>query len=121
MPSNIPAFAQDALYHINRLTCAGNKAEPLVQTPATSHGHTPCGPQPRGWLGSLAAAASSVLSPQRLLGQNKSALPTPPTVAAAPALPHSRVLVGDGLLGAAAAEHRLRCRRRFRLALDSTC
>ncbi len=111
------SYMQDALEHINRLQCAAT-VQPVVQPSATPEPrgsverHAPP-PVPihgmqtvtRGWLGSLAAAAGSVLSPQRLLPQLSSALPrTPPAVpgTAPPGqLPRSRTLDGDGMLDTA--------------------
>ena len=115
--------AQDALEHITRLTRAAQQGIPAAElrpevvvarrSPAERRSPGDRRQSSRGWLGSLAAAAS-VLSPQRLLPQLGGALPLPPpfvaaAAAASPALPRSRTLAGDGLADVAAVPHSLRC------------
>ncbi len=119
---------QDALEHIDRLQRAAT-VRPVAQSVATPKSHRSVESQPhrpppgapthdeqpvtRGWLGSLAAAAGAVLSPQRLLPQLGGALPrTPPAMpgTASPGqLPGRQTLDGDGLLDTVAAAHSLRC------------
>ena len=123
--------AQDALEHITRLQRAAEAepaARPSVPEPRSSadgqpHGFAASTPasvsrQNRGWLGAFAAAAGSVLSPQRLLPQLGGALPCPP--AAPEALRHSRALIGDELPDVEAAAHGLRYLR-SRSRLDHAC
>ena len=128
-------LAQDALEHINRLQCAA-QAQPIVQPSAMPDPRGSVEPQPprpqppaltdraqtatRGWLGSLAAAAGAVLSPQRLLPQLGGALPRTPPAAQGTAPPgqlsRSRALEGDGMLDTAAVG--TRCSFCFRVRFD---